>query len=91
MRFHCTEMSPQCSYFQNYSDLLTLLQCQPVTNVTIVVQVHINFNFFFWRGKTAPNYRENRVGRGKTAAAAVKQRLYIDRKPSSVSLNNYVT
>ena len=35
-------MSPQCSYFQNYSDLLTLLQCQRVTNVTIAVQVHIN-------------------------------------------------
>ena len=47
-------MSPQCSYFQNYSDLLTLLQCQRVTNVTIAVQVHINLkkkkkkiNFFF--------------------------------------------
>ena len=45
-------MSPQCSYFQNYSDLLTLLQCQRVTNVTIAVQVHINLkkkkkkNFF---------------------------------------------
>ena len=36
-------MNPQCSYFQNYSDLLTLLQCQRVTNVTIAVQVHINF------------------------------------------------
>ena len=35
-------MSPLCSYFQNYSDLLTLLQCQRVTNVTIAVQVHIN-------------------------------------------------
>ena len=41
-------MSPQCSYFQNYSDLLTLLQCQPVTNVTIAVQVHINLKFFFF-------------------------------------------
>ena len=34
-------MSPQCGYFQNYSDL---------------------------RGQTAPNYRENRVGRGKSEA-----------------------
>ena len=48
-------MSPQCSYFQNYSDLLTLLQCQRLTNVTIAVQVHINLKkkkiilFYFWR------------------------------------------
>ena len=39
---YSTEMSPQCGYLQNYSDLLTLLQCQPVTNGTTVVQVHIN-------------------------------------------------
>ena len=74
-------MSPQCSYFQNYSDLLTLLQCQRVTNVTIAVQVNINFKkinffffFFFWRGNSASNYREIRVGRGNSAAAE-KQRL----------------
>ena len=58
-------MSPQCSYFQNYSDLLTLLQCQRVTNVTIAVQVHINlknkknnkksfFFFFFFLGAEIP-------------------------------------
>ena len=75
-------MSPQCSYFQNYSDLLTLLQCQRVTNVTIAVQVHINlkiffffFFFFFARRNSASNYREIRVGRGNSAAAE-KQRLY---------------
>ena len=71
-------MSHQCGYFPNYSDLLTLLQCQPATNVNIVVQLHICKYylqiFFFLRGKTAPNYRENRVGRGNSAAA-VKQRL----------------
>ena len=51
-------MSPQCSYFKNYSDLLTLLQCQRVTNVTIAVQVHINlkniFFFFFFFGAEIP-------------------------------------
>ena len=55
-------MSPQCSYFQNYSDLLTLLQCQRVTNVTIAVQVHINLknkknnkkSFFFFLGAEIP-------------------------------------
>ena len=44
-------MSHQCGYFPNYSDLLTLLQCQPATNVNIVVQLHIYvniiYNFFF--------------------------------------------
>ena len=59
-----TEMSHQCGYFQNYSDLLSLLQCQSATNVTIVVQLHINF-FFNVKKK---NYRENRVGHGKTEA-----------------------
>ena len=48
-----TEMSAQCSYFKNYSDLLSLLQRQRVTNVTIAVQVHIkkikiNFIFYFF-------------------------------------------
>ena len=85
-------MSPQCSYFQNYSDLLTLLQCQRVTNVTIAVQVHINYKnlkkkkyiyIFFWRGNSASNYREIRVGRGNSAAAE-KQRLYILYQLSSI-------
>ena len=55
-RHYSTEMSPQCSYFQNYSDLLTLLQCQRVTNVTIAVQVHINLKifFFFFLGAEIP-------------------------------------
>ena len=48
----------------------TMSQCQPATNVTVAVQLHINF---FWRGKTAPNYCENRIGRGNSVAA-VKQR-----------------
>ena len=47
--------------------LLTPLQCQPVTNVTIVVQVHINLKKKIWRD------RDNRVGQ---TAGAVKQRLY---------------
>ena len=29
--------------FHHYSDLLSLLQCQSTTNVTIVVPMHINF------------------------------------------------
>ena len=40
-------MSHQCGYFPNYSDLLTLLQCQPATNVNIVVQLHIICKYFF--------------------------------------------
>ena len=38
---YSTEMSHQCLYFQNYSDLLSLLQCQSATDVTIVLQLHI--------------------------------------------------
>ena len=39
----------------------------------VVVQLHVNLNiiFFFFkqnigRGKAAPNYRENRIGRGNS-------------------------
>ena len=46
----------------------------------MVLQLHINF----WRGKTAPNYRENRVGRGNSTAA-IKQRLY------SISCHEFVS
>ena len=67
-------MSHQCGCFQNYFDLLSLLQCQSATNVTLVVQLHINKKKNIWRGKTASNYRENSIGRGHSAAA-VKQRL----------------
>ena len=60
-------MSHQCAYFQNYSDLLSLLQCQSATNAIIVVQLH---TIFFGTEKT----RQIIV---KTASDAVKQRLYI--------------
>ena len=68
-------MSPQCSYFQNYSDLLTLLQCQRVTNVTIAQYMCILiffFFFFFFFGAEIP--RQIIV---KSASDAEKQRLYI--------------
>ena len=70
-------MGPQCGYFQNYSDLLTLLQCQPVTNVTTVVQVHINFLFFFLN--LSRKNRANR-GRGKTEAKDVLKRMHSEER-----------
>ena len=67
--------------FHHYSDLPSLLQCQSATNVTIVVQLHINKEkqnkekkLEIWQGKSAPNYRENRVGHGKTEA--LRQTFY---------------
>ena len=60
--------------FHHYSDVLSLLQCQSATNVTIVVQLHINKekitkkNWKFVGG----NPRQIIV---KTASDAEKQRL----------------
>ena len=96
-------MSPQCSYFQNYSDLLTLLQCQRVTNVTIAVQVHINFkkkkNYYFFflarkfRVKLSLNPRRTRKFRcrGKTEALAVSENLNLNPKCSPPGLNSIFT